>query len=93
VLADIVRSATPLAWTRAARQWDDDVRRRGGEDGFQAFQRLRWNHFQPGNDDPDFDKPSTIADQPRCLRDRGFEGVDVTWANAGHAVTCGYRPG
>jgi tRNA (cmo5U34)-methyltransferase len=91
VLADIVHPATPIAWKLAAAQWDADVLARGGERGLQEFRRQRWNYFEPGNDDPDFDKPSPIADQLQWLRDAGFEGVDVPWARAGHAVMAGYR--
>jgi tRNA (cmo5U34)-methyltransferase len=38
------------------------------------------------------DKPSTLPEQLRCMEEAGFEGVDVFWAPAGHALVGGYGP-
>jgi tRNA (cmo5U34)-methyltransferase len=97
VLADLVAPASASARELAASQWDAAVRRRslegrGDLSAFEAFERLRWNAFRPGNDDPDFDKPSQVIEQLDWLREAGLQGVDVVWAKAGHAVLCGYRP-
>ncbi len=51
--------------------------------------RERWNIY----DYPDpVDKPSTLLEQLRWMEGAGFEGVDVFWARAGHALLGGYRP-
>ena len=50
--------------------------------------RERWNiYYHP---DP-VDKPSTLPEQLRWMEEAGFEGVDVFWARAGHALLGGYR--
>ena len=55
----------------------------------EFFVRERWNIYE--YPDP-ADKPSTLPDQLRWLEEAGFEGVDVFWARAGHALLGGYRP-
>jgi tRNA (cmo5U34)-methyltransferase len=55
----------------------------------ELFVGERWNIYE--YPDP-MDKPSTLPEQLGWLEEAGFEGVDVFWARAGHALLGGYRP-
>lgn len=94
LVADLVRPASPQGWRHAARAWQRDVRdraRRLGA-GEQARHLLEgdWNWFEHP-DDP-MDRPARLVDHLRWLQEAGFEGVDVFWVRAGHAVFGGYAP-
>ena len=56
---------------------------------WEFFDDDHWNLWR--YPDPDFDKPSTVADHLAWLQAAGFAGVGVFWALAGHAVYGGYR--
>ncbi len=95
LFADVMELRTERARHHFATAWEEEIRRRSEEihrDGraHEFFMRERWNiyhHPDPG------DKPSTLLEQLRWMEDAGFEGVDVFWARAGHALLGGSRPG
>jgi tRNA (cmo5U34)-methyltransferase len=94
IIADIIEPASALSQALAAEEWDAAVRERalaldGDETAFEQFRRRQWNIYR--YPDP-FDKPSPLADQLAWLRAAGFEGVDVYWLAAGHAVYGGQIP-
>lgn len=95
VIADVIAPAGAQAESVAADAWDWAVHQRsleldGNLDGFELFQRERWNmyrHFDPD----DIDKPSPLFDQLRWLAAAGFVDVDVYWMQAGHAIFGGRK--
>lgn len=94
LFADVMEPRTDLARRHFAGSWTGEVRRRslaihGDERACEFFVRERWNMYE--YPDP-ADKPSTLPEQVRWLEEAGFEGVDVFWARAGHALLGGYRP-
>ncbi|HYF63170.1 MAG TPA: class I SAM-dependent methyltransferase [Herpetosiphonaceae bacterium] len=95
VIADVVRPATPAAWSAAADAWDAAVRQRaqlldGNADAFSYFERERWNMYRYFNSE-DIDQPARLYDQLRWLEQAGFSDVDVFWMQAGHAVFGGRK--
>lgn len=91
--ADVVEAKSEPGTAHAARAWDGEVRRRsialtGDERAYRLFAESRWNAFE--HPDPATDKPSGTAEQLRWLESAGYQGVDVPWARAGHAVFCAY---
>ncbi len=94
LFADVMEPRTERARRHFAVAWEEEIRRRSVEihgDGraHEFFVRERWNIY----DYPDpADKPSTLPEQLRWMEEAGFEGVDVFWARAGHALLGGYRP-
>ena len=95
LFADVMAPPTERARSHFAAAWDEEVRRRsrkihGDERAHEFFVRERWNIYN--YPDP-MDKPSTLPEQLRWMEVAGFEGVDVFWARAGHALLGGYRPG
>lgn len=92
--ADVVEAKSERGRSHMARVWSEEVRRRsleiiGDEDVHRLFVEGGWNMY----DHPDgMDKPSGTVEQLRWLEDAGYEGVDVPWARAGHAVFCAYEP-
>ena len=94
LFADLMEPRTELARGTFAAAWEEEIRRRSEEihgDGraHEFFVRERWNIYN--HPDPS-DKPSTLPEQLRWMEEAGFEGVDVFWARAGHALLGGYRP-
>jgi tRNA (cmo5U34)-methyltransferase len=94
LLADLVRPASPQATALAADLWDETVREQAerltpGKGAWERFVATRWNYFRYPDE---VDKPSTLWDQLRWLAEAGFEGVDVFWSHAGHAVCGGFKP-
>lgn len=92
--ADLVEPKSERGRRHMARTWDEEVRRRsleltGDEHAHEAFVDEKWNWYE--YPDP-ADKPSGTAEQLRWLEEVGFEGVDLPWARAGHAVFCAYKP-
>ncbi len=93
LLADLL--APNSAWERRsmARQWDAVVQRQslsltGTLEAHRQFVAERWNIY----DYPDpMDLPSTGPEHLRWLSEAGFTGVNVFWADAGHAVYGGYK--
>lgn len=93
--ADVVEPGSEPGRAHMARAWDEEVRRRsrdltGDERAYRLFVEDEWNMYE--HPDPETDKPSGTAEQLRWLEEAGYEGVDVPWARAGHAVFCAYRP-
>lgn len=96
IVADIIQPTSRQAIDLAGRQWDESVRRRslqlGGDlSAYEEFHELGWNSFTAAEPDS-IDKMSHLFDQLKWLEQAGFEGVDVFWAKAGHAVFGGYKP-
>lgn len=94
LFADTIKPASSQAREYYRRLYDEDVRRHsmarmGNLDGYQRFVDRQWNLFQ--YPDP-VDKPSTVEDHPRWLKEAGFTGVEVWWARSGHALYGGYAP-
>jgi len=96
LLADVVEPASERERAYQAGRWDAAVRRRsreiaGSERPWEIFDTDHWNLWR--YPDPDFDKPSTLAEHLDWLREAGFVGAGTFWAEAGHAVYGGYRAG
>ena len=92
--ADVMEARTERARSHFAAAWAEETRYRsvkiyGDTRAYDFFLRERWNMYE--YPDP-ADKPSTLPEQVRWLEEAGFEGVDVFWARAGHALLGGYRP-
>lgn len=92
--ADLVEAKGEPGRRHMSRAWEEEVRRRsreltGDEGAYRVFVEEEWNLYE--HPDP-VDKPSGAAEQLRWLEEAGFEGVDVPWARAGHAVFCAYKP-
>jgi tRNA (cmo5U34)-methyltransferase len=93
LFADVMEPRTERARSHFAAAWAEEIRRRsveihGDTRAHEFFVRERWNIY----DHPDpMDKPSTLTEQLRWMEEAGFEGVDVFWARAGHALLGGYR--
>jgi SAM-dependent methyltransferase len=93
LFADVMAPRTERARRHFAAAWEE-IRRRSVEihgDGraHVLFVRERWNIYE--HPDP-MDKPSALVEQLRWMEEVGFEGVEVYWARAGHALLGGYRP-
>ena len=95
LIADVIEPTS--AWSRRmmARGYDEIVRRQslaftGTLAVYEQFEADHWNIFTYP-DTGGIDKPSTIPEQLGWLTDAGFSGVDVFWANAGHALFGGYK--
>ena len=94
VIADLVLPAAAPARELAAEGWDGAVRdadNAAGASGevWRRFQVDRWNWFRYPDD---VDHPAPLALELDWLRGAGFTGVDVPWADRGHAVYAGFRP-
>jgi tRNA (cmo5U34)-methyltransferase len=95
LFADVMEPRSERSRRYFAAAWEEEVRRRSEEihgDGraHEFFVRERWNIY----DHPDpMDRPSTLPEQLHWMEEAGFEGVDVFWARAGHALLGGYKPG
>lgn len=94
LFADVMAPRTERARRHFAATWEEEVRRRsveihGDSRAHEFFVRERWNIYE--YPDP-VDKPSTLPEQLGWMEEAGFEGVDVFWARAGHALLGGYRP-
>ena len=94
LFADVMAPRTERARRHFAAAWEEEIRRRsveihGDSRAHEFFVRERWNIYE--YPDP-ADKPSTLPEQLGWMEEAGFEGVDVFWARAGHALLGGYRP-
>lgn len=93
IISDIIAPASEKGRQHSARAWEAEVRSRslvleGSLDAYQRFLESHWNLFEH----PDrIDKPSTTVEHLSWIQEAGFQGVDVFWARAGHAVYGGYR--
>jgi len=93
IIADIVAPTSERERRYMAQQWDAEVERqsremRGSLDVYQEFVSDQSNWFE--YPDP-MDMPSSVPEHLRWLADCGFQGVDVFWARAGHAVYGGFK--
>ena len=93
--ADMIEPRSEIGRRHMAQAWNEETRRRslkltGNERAYRTFVEQEWNWYE--HPDP-MDKPSGVGEQLRWLEEAGFEGVDVPWARAGHAVFCAYKPG
>jgi tRNA (cmo5U34)-methyltransferase len=94
-IADVIRPASPAANRIAGREWDAAVKERsnrlkGDDSAFEFFVSDKWNMYT--NEMDEVDKPSGLLDQLLWMKDAGFDGVDVYWMQAGHAIFGGARP-
>ena len=94
IIADVIQPASEVGNQQAADAWDAAVKQRaldldGNEAAYEYFRREGWNMFRYS--DP-IDKPSTILEQLKWLDEAGFEGVDLFWMAAGHAIFGGQKP-
>ena len=93
VIADLVAPASEAARVVAADGWDATVQAADAAAGaggaaWQSFVAERWNWFRY----PDaVDHPAPLAQELEWLRGAGFTGVDVVWADCGHAIFGGFR--
>ena len=62
----------------------------GDDSAYRSFMNERWNYFENTPEENEGDYPDSVADHLTWLRDAGYEGVDVAWSRAGHALMCGY---
>jgi len=95
LIADLVSPRTEIAARQAARAYDGLVKAQsiavtGSLDAYQHFVETEWNWFQ--FPDP-MDIPSSVPDHLLWLQEAGFEGADVFWLRAGHAVFGGFKGG
>lgn len=94
LLADLMQPRTERARMHSATAWEQEIGYRsreiyGDERAREFFEREQWNIYK--YPDP-MDMPSTLPEQLRWMEETGFEGVDVFWARAGHALLGGYKP-
>jgi tRNA (cmo5U34)-methyltransferase len=92
--ADLVEAKSEPGRKHMSRAWAEEARQRsieltGDEGAYRVFVEREWNLYE--HPDPAFDKPSGAVEQLRWLEEAGFEGVDLPWARAGHAVFCAYK--
>jgi tRNA (cmo5U34)-methyltransferase len=81
VNADQVLGATPEAERRQWERWERDARALGADDAEIAMARERMRE----------DRPSTLAEQLRWLREAGFRDVRCAFERAPFAVFAGTR--
>ena len=94
LFADLMKPRTELARRYFAKTWEEEIHYRllelyGDIRVREFFERERWNIYE--YPDP-MDTPSTLPEQLRWMEEAGFDGVDVFWARAGHALLGGYKP-
>lgn len=97
VMADLMEPATQVGREVAARGWDEAVHQAsheqfGGDAAERAFTATGWNYYRLSGPDP-IDKPSSVAQHLNWLGAAGFQGVDVVWMYAGHAVITATKGG
>ena len=97
ILADVVKPASALGTSIAAKEWDEvahqnSLKYTGNLDAYHYFCQDNWNMYAATTEPDEYDKPSTLFDQLRWLKEAGLEGVDVFFMRAGHAVFGGYKP-
>ena len=94
LFADLMQPRTEHTRRQYAASWEREIGQRSLEiyddsRALEFFERERWNIYE--YPDP-MDTPSTLPEQLRWMEEAGFEGVDVFWARAGHALLGGYKP-
>jgi SAM-dependent methyltransferase len=94
LIADLVAPSSERERRFMGDRWDAEVQRQSRElsgslEAYREFVADEWNWFR--YPDPS-DKPSSVPEHLAWLAEAGFEGVDVFWARAGHAVYGGYAP-
>ena len=94
LFADLMQPRTESARRHYSKAWEKEILHRSLEIHGDArardfFRRERWNIYEyPEPMDP----LSTLPEQLSWMEETGFEGVDVFWAKAGHALLGGYKP-
>ncbi|MGH2449385.1 MAG: class I SAM-dependent methyltransferase, partial [Chloroflexota bacterium] len=88
IIADLVAPTSERQRRQMADGWDEAVRRQslestGSHGAYEEFIAGESNIFR--YPDP-MDTPSTLPDHLRWLDEAGFDGANVYWARAGHAV-------
>ncbi len=96
LIADLVAPVSEWGRTHMARAWNTAVKRQsleltGGDEAYQHFRADQWNIYEFPVDPDDIDHPAPLVDQLTWLAGAGFTGIDVWWAQAGHALFGGYR--
>ncbi|HET7579570.1 MAG TPA: class I SAM-dependent methyltransferase [Bacillales bacterium] len=94
LIADILKPASEASRRNMSRSWEDITKKQsleqeGNLKAYHYFVEEKWNLFEYP-DDP-IDKPSTMFEQLNALQQAGFDGIDVFWAKAGHALFGGYK--
>jgi len=97
LIADLVTPTSEHGRAHLARAWNAAVERQsreltGGDQTYQQFRADQWNIYEFPVDPDDVDHLSPLVDQLTWLASAGFTGIDVWWAQAGHALFGGYRP-
>jgi tRNA (cmo5U34)-methyltransferase len=95
IVADMVQPATTSSCLVAAEAWDEVVRQRslqldGNLHALDFFLNEHWNIFRYPDPD-DIDHPSTLFEQLKWLEEAGFQGIDVHYFQAGHALFSGWK--
>lgn len=93
LIADLVAPRSEWERRYMARSWDAEVKRQslaftGSLDAYRQFEDEHWNWYE--YPDP-ADMPSTVPEHLAWLEEAGFQGSDVFWERAGHAVYGGYK--
>lgn len=93
LLADLVAPQRAEAGRLFAATWDrlaeqQSLAETGSRRRFEQFVAAEWNFYR--FPDP-VDRPSSLFDQLRWLRESGFAVVDCFWMQAGHAIYGGYK--
>jgi trans-aconitate methyltransferase len=93
LICDLVAPRSERERRALATAWDREVERQslamtGSLNAYQQFLDDQWNWYR--YPDP-FDKPSSVPEHLRWLEEAGFEGANVFWERAAHAIYGGYR--
>jgi tRNA (cmo5U34)-methyltransferase len=95
IVADMIEPATTTGREVAADALDEVVRKQALElDGNTAaldfFLGEGWNTYRYFDPD-DLDHPSPLFDQLKWLEQAGFQGIDLHFMQAGHALFSGWK--
>lgn len=93
LIIDLVAPGSERERTYLAQEWNAVVREQsldltGSLDTFERFVAGRDNWYE--YPDP-VDTPSSVPEHLAWLEDAGFQGVNLFWERAGHAIYGGYR--
>ena len=93
LIADLVAPRSEWARRATVKAWNAEVKRRSlaltdSLEAYRQFVDRQWNCFE--YPDP-VDMPSAVPEHLAWLEQAGFDGVDVFWERAGHAIYGGYK--